>query len=747
MKSKSRTLIFLFLIVGFIYPQEKNINQSNTLPAHIKLKLNNERELNKQSDINDLRDTLNYRDCTDLIYSLMFGGQDVILQWFQAPVDLKITAFGINCWADSDASVLVGLKKLNLSADSIYNLRNKQLGYYIVQENGYYSFSPFNDYQSDTINWVGKNIINEPFEESLPFGCEDCYIPLKVKNENNNEYQWLKTNLLGFEPEVKAGEIIAVTVKNISSVSDSSIIYVKEGCSLKNFGWKYYASDRFSPGSLNDSTGIGWWNKEGHTFDVALAVEAIGCEPPQIFNITKLPSTMSTEDREVSATVMWGCSDTVNAVSILYKINDENVWREIPMVNDTLHSWKGILPGQQGNTKVTYVIKAYFNNNSIISPEEIVYFIFVPTPNTNTLLVFNGSNYEPGTKLYPQDYYFGVSDFTNYTVRQFPHDVWAYGPLTDELVNYYDNIIEITTPSPNEYNDSVIVKWLDYSPYHNYSLAGQEWLGHRYDYRDSSFLAGSFEYDQLGIIHSYNDVSYANTTGQYFPSRLYPVEGSLLCGDLYNLFNLQSPGDSLQYYPNYELGESYHNWIDGYRVDTNRVEVDMYVETRGIEGQAHVELLPCASHLTLPAGNKIAFFAFDPLALNSNPDYYWYGFSKESPQNKVLDWFGIISEVNETKMFLPREFTLYQNYPNPFNPVTTIKYSLQVETLRATSLQNVTLKIYDVLGREVATLVNKEQPAGVYEVEWDAGSISSGIYFYELRAGDFISTRKMCLIK
>ncbi len=746
MKSKSRTIIFLFLIVGFIFPQGKNINQSSTLPANIKLKLNNQKEINKPSDVHDLRDTLNYRDCTDLIYSLMFGGQDVILQWFQAPADMIIREIGINCWADSGATVQVGLRKMNLPVDSIYKLQNEQIGYYIVQENGNYTFSPFDDYQSDTISWVGKNIIDEPFEEILPFGCEGCYIPIKVKNENNNEYQWLNTNLLGFEPEVKAGEIIAVTIKNISAVSDSSIIYVKEGCSLKNFGWKYYASDRISPGGLNDSTGIGWWNKEGHTFDMALAVEVTGCKPPEIYNVTKLPTTMSTEDREVSATVMWGCSDSVNAVSILYKINDENDWREIPMVNDSSYLWKGILPGQPGNTKVTYIIKAYFNDNSIISPEEIVYFIFVPT--TNTLLVFNGLYYTPNSNLYPQDYYFGVSDFTNYTVRQFPRDVWAYGPLTDELVNFYDNIIEITTPSPNEYNDSVIVKWLDSSPVHNYFLAGQEWLGQRYDYRDSSFLAGSFEYDQLGIIQSYNDVSYANTTGQYFPSRLYPVQGSLLCGDLYNLFFLQSPGDSLQYYPNYELGESYHNWIDGYRVDTNSVEVDMYVESRGIGGQAHVELLPCASHLTLPAGNKIAFFSFDPLAINSSPDYYWYGFSIESPQNKVLDWFDITSDVNETKLLLTREFMLYQNYPNPFNPVTKIKYTIpHVKTGYTPSLQNVTLKIYDILGKEITTLINEEQQPGYYTINFDASQFTSGIYFYELRAGDFISTRKMCLIK
>ena len=85
-------------------------------------------------------------------------------------------------------------------------------------------------------------------------------------------------------------------------------------------------------------------------------------------------------------------------------------------------------------------------------------------------------------------------------------------------------------------------------------------------------------------------------------------------------------------------------------------------------------------------------------------------------------------------------FMLQQNYPNPFNPSTTIKYSIPKQS-------NVTLKVYDVLGSEVVTLVNKEQAQGNYEVEFDGTDLSSGIYFYRLKAGDFVETRKMILIK
>ncbi len=94
----------------------------------------------------------------------------------------------------------------------------------------------------------------------------------------------------------------------------------------------------------------------------------------------------------------------------------------------------------------------------------------------------------------------------------------------------------------------------------------------------------------------------------------------------------------------------------------------------------------------------------------------------------------------ENEINKPQEFALYQNYPNPFNPTTNIRYSLP-------SNSYVTLKVYDAIGAEVTTLVNGEKPAGVYEVQFDASKLSSGIYFYELKANNRVITRKMILLK
>jgi hypothetical protein len=94
------------------------------------------------------------------------------------------------------------------------------------------------------------------------------------------------------------------------------------------------------------------------------------------------------------------------------------------------------------------------------------------------------------------------------------------------------------------------------------------------------------------------------------------------------------------------------------------------------------------------------------------------------------------------KYSAPKEFALYQNYPNPFNPVTTIRYSIP-----ETGSVPVSLKIYDILGREVETLVNKDQKAGNYEVAFNASKYASGMYIYRLTAGNFKSIKKMMLVK
>ena len=96
--------------------------------------------------------------------------------------------------------------------------------------------------------------------------------------------------------------------------------------------------------------------------------------------------------------------------------------------------------------------------------------------------------------------------------------------------------------------------------------------------------------------------------------------------------------------------------------------------------------------------------------------------------------------INQISSNVPERYTLSQNYPNPFNPSTVINFSLPVKGF-------VTLKVYDVLGQEVATLVNNVLTVGEYAYEFDASRLSSGIYFYTLKGENFVETKKMMLVK
>jgi hypothetical protein len=103
-------------------------------------------------------------------------------------------------------------------------------------------------------------------------------------------------------------------------------------------------------------------------------------------------------------------------------------------------------------------------------------------------------------------------------------------------------------------------------------------------------------------------------------------------------------------------------------------------------------------------------------------------------------WFGDFPVLVESEIIKPLAFSSEQNFPNPFNPTTTITYQIP-------EISFVTLKVYDVLGKEITTLVNEEKPAGNYVVEFNAINLPSGIYFCRINAGNFVETKKMVLMK
>lgn len=214
----------------------------------------------------------------------------------------------------------------------------------------------------------------------------------------------------------------------------------------------------------------------------------------------------------------------------------------------------------------------------------------------------------------------------------------------------------------------------------------------------------------------------------------------------------------------------YLNYIDAYSSTTDRIpNLGVIVSRKGVEDEYYVSysLGSVDSIMSTKSNNGVTNYWDQRVRMDG---IYPTNFGSSSvgitntPDERVTVWSSLISSTNfnligsfwpqlpssieDESEINPNSFHLYQNFPNPFNPSTKIKFVVpSVIASGAKQSQFVTLKVYDVLGNEVAILVNEEKPAGNYEINFDAGSLSSGVYYYRLVSGSFIETKKMILLK
>jgi|TARA_B100000315_G_scaffold257791_2_gene307818 predicted outer membrane repeat protein len=175
------------------------------------------------------------------------------------------------------------------------------------------------------------------------------------------------------------------------------------------------------------------------------------------------------------------------------------------------------------------------------------------------------------------------------------------------------------------------------------------------------------------------------------------------------------------------------NWLEG-NIDEDPLFVDPANSDYTLQ-----ENSPC-----IDAG--IAFYVWDGDTLvNMSPDEY----VGSAPDMGAFE-YGAVS-INDDQEEIPQKFALYQNYPNPFNPVTTIRLDIPVETtdpvVSGRRSSGTSLQIFDVKGRLVETLIDDAMERGLHSVIWDASSVASGVYIYQLKSGGFIQTRKLVVLK
>lgn len=569
--------------------------------------------------------------------------------------------------------------------------------------------------------------------------------------EDGGGDNWLTFEDYGSDVEITAGSWVGVAVRYSGSGGDGSdpgigFEYASDYPLNNHYSLKFYADTCGGTGGEN-----GWYIRS-YVFNFQLAVELGGGPHLRFFNIDRLYSTFSTEDRTVTANIVQYNSSGGDAGVVSSTIHYQLDSLTAPVMSEPMSLvegdsmngiWSGEIPGQNHGTTIFWTLSAedVFGYNWFSQMGS--YFIFEPTEGND--LIFNNQDPFYGNLIYSSwlYYYWGGEGF----------DIWDvnYEGFSSELLDHYSTVIELTgNGGPIEAYDDIIEEW--WAGDKTYIVTGSEFLYYRDTWIDWPF-EDAIVHDILGIYDADYFINWSHNGSSSGISRLLPDS----TGVTENLYNFLSDSLFLNYDPVYYTQN--YNRLSGIDIVDGYI-VDMWAYSGVLDSNGNVhedaEIYNVMVHGQAGNGGKSAFLAFDPIALNTSPSYHWVGASSywnmshpncppnANPLVSVYEELqSIVSIENESE--LPKTFLLKDNYPNPFNPITHIHYELHKNTA-------VKINIYDVLGREVKTLLDAQQTPGEKTIQWngtnDLGQpVSAGVYIYKVEAGDFVQTRKMVFLK
>ncbi len=622
-----------------------------------------------------------------------FANGDVEL----TPITVPVTGIIKQIWFRSysgptgtDSTCLVRLMASNIATGDVGTTANANLGYY-----------------NNTSEFTGRS----PYADDP--GADPTWIPVAAgaKDPNGAEiwglggaaYVWpdadqwnvINTADLFNEPAVTKGDKINVCVR-VTPLADAAP--TRQAGGLNTTGTvgnmvKYYNRDRRSAGTF------GWWSRIEYTMRVVIVVEAAGDLPPVIDPApTVVRNTLSTAAQTVSLTA-YDCNagnpaDTgVASADLWYRVGTTGSFVDVPM---TLTSgvWSAQIPAQSPNTAVFYYCTATDIHANTSSPSTTVRYQVVDL------------NMKGYTTTYAAPYNF--VDITGTGTKLDPASFFnTSAPLDDGTSGPYDMGSKFTG-----FFNKDSLQWV--------------WIG-----TNGAFTLATSATDTVLVGSGFSNYQIPSSSLPrnmvapfWYDLNLDPAADPPGAGDIW----YKQSGS--QFIIQWNQCTSYGTTLD----DTLTFEAILDNSDKSITYQYRT-LGPAANNNNLYGLTFLSASTDDYLFINR----LGYPVETRPADGTAIKLVYTPAAVSETKE-VPRVFALFNNYPNPFNPSTEISFSVPAG-------MHVRLAVYNLLGQEVATLVNEYKNAGTYTVPFSAQNMASGVYFYSIKAGNYSDVKKMVLMK
>jgi len=699
-------------------------------------------------------------DPTTLNTNFGFNHQDAAFEWFVPPTDGVVKEF----WWDElkGGDIDKGLvrawnadsKLLTLPSNAVDATGN--MGWYVQAGDGDGGVTP---YKADadapgTFHAGVGGAVGISFD---PLGTESKWKPGGVTvtldtSVDGSTGKWNKlvlSSVAGADSfKVAKGQPFGFTLQNSSPAggADARMELLSAAPSGPPYSMKFYEKARTGN---NDP---GWWIR-GYYWGEYIVVEYTGDRAPSIKNVTTLFTTLKTTARTVSATVTddnpGGGPAGVSTVVLKWKKGALGTYASVSMAAGASNSYSGDIPAAVAGDSIYYYVEATDVNSNVADSKVVLYTIFAKA--NDFLVLYNyrtpvsGVTREQLVGLYLT----GIDNF----------DIWDVGKYgvadLPALLPLYSKVAEITGDGSWSGKDVIgpVGTWLGTGTAASpklYFLSDQDhgWISNFNDtvFADTNVHSKYFGLHKLGP----QDYPYyaSGNTNVTWPWRINVAAGAV--NDSMTAFIVKfmaAKGVTYWYHPSYELGSAIYNWMD--QITPTADAKVLFVDTTGrdtnkVQNNRVIGVRKWAADKSW----STVYLAFDYLATDfrsdtskapaSDPKYNWI----VDAGNPLAQFFANpwTTEVRRISDVTPYEFALQQNYPNPFNPTTMINYSIAKNA-------HVMLKVYNIMGQEVRTLINQDMQAGVYAVPFDASNLASGVYFYTLNAGSFVKTQKMVLLK